>query len=124
MKTLFVLMILSVFAFSQKPYLVMVADPGCPTCVETFNMIKDNKALKSAIRQYTDLQVVSKAEALKAGLFVNTTPTFYFFAKEKKALLVPPLEGKPNSPAEFVRYIKEVYKKYNTTLSNHQFLEK
>jgi len=112
-KILILSMLLSVSLFAKKPYFVMVASSNCQVCIETMDMINHSREIQTALKQYTDFSVISKEEALSAGLRVRTTPTFFFFAKEKKALLVEPLRGKPENIQEFSQYIEDVYIKYN-----------
>lgn len=116
MKYLIPLLIITVNIFAQKPYFIMVADPNCSVCVETAQMFSGDPYVKKAIHKYTDFKIVTKVEAMQAGLHVRVTPTFYFFAKNKKALLVAPLEGKPKNSEEFILYLKEVYNKYNQSI--------
>jgi len=117
-KLLLLFFIFTVHIFASKPYLVMVSQSNCPVCIETIEMIKKDKKLAKALREYTEFHIVSKQEAILAGLNIRTTPTFYFFAKEKRALLVAPLEGKPTNANDFIEYLKNVYQKYQNFQNN------
>ena len=99
--------------------MLIVVEEGCPACIEIKQMIRNDKSLRDAIRDYTSLQVMSKSEVESVGFNVNMTPSFYFFAKEKRQLLVPVIEGVPTSSEGLISYIKEVYIKYNESLKRN-----
>ena len=120
MKKLLLFIFLTLSLYAQKPYMLIVVQEGCSACVEAMQMIRNNKSLRNTIRDFTSLQVMSKSDAASVGFNVSMTPSFYFFAKEKRQLLAPVIEGVPTSPEGLESYIKEVYAKYNTSLKQNQ----
>lgn len=117
MKKVLLVTLLSLVAYAQKPYMLIVVQPGCPACEELKQMISYSQSLKDAIEQYTSLQVLTKDEAQSVGFTVDMTPSIYFFAKEKRQLLSAPLKGVPQSAHEFTSHIKEIHDKYNKYLT-------
>lgn len=119
MKKLLLFIFLSLSVYAQKPYMLIVVQEGCPACIEVKQMIRNDKSLRDTIKDYTSLQVMSKSEAASVGFNVAMTPSFYFFAKEKRQLLAPVIEGAPTSSEGLVSYIKEVHTKYNASLKQN-----
>lgn len=124
MKKFILLIALTLSVFAQKPYMLIVVQEGCPACIEARSMIQDDKELRDTLHNYTDLKIMSRAQAEQLGFAVNVTPSFYLFAKEERILLAHPVEGVPHSARDLSAYIKDIYKKYNDYLENQENIKK